>query len=104
MASEHENLSRPMVPLTSRAKRWHNRIWPPRSNWIAEQGSKAFYGEIAQKLVADMTAHQGLITLTTSKLSALVRAPVRGTIAVTRSFPCHHPVPAARISSRSSTS
>ena len=47
---------------------------------IAEQGSKAFYeGEIAQKLVVDMTAHQGLITLDDLKnYRALVRAPVRG--------------------------
>ncbi|MER2603913.1 MAG: gamma-glutamyltransferase [Candidatus Competibacter phosphatis] len=47
---------------------------------IAEQGSKAFYkGEIAQRLVADMTAHQGLITLDDLKnYRALVRAPVRG--------------------------
>ncbi|HMQ12252.1 MAG TPA: gamma-glutamyltransferase, partial [Candidatus Competibacter phosphatis] len=47
---------------------------------IAEQGSKAFYeGEIAQKLVVDMTAHQGLITLDDLKnYRSLVRAPVRG--------------------------
>ncbi len=47
---------------------------------IAEQGAKAFYeGDIAQKLVADMKAHQGLITLDDLKnYRALVRAPVRG--------------------------
>jgi gamma-glutamyltranspeptidase/glutathione hydrolase len=48
---------------------------------IAEQGFQAFYeGEIARKLVADMAAHDGLITLTDLKnYRAVVRAPVRGT-------------------------
>ena len=47
---------------------------------IAEQGSKAFYeGDIARKLVADMQAHHGLITLDDLKnYRAVVRAPVRG--------------------------
>ncbi len=47
---------------------------------IAEQGPKAFYeGEIAQKLTADMAAHQGLITLADLKnYRAVVRPPVRG--------------------------
>lgn len=48
---------------------------------IAEQGAKAIYeGEIAQKLVADLRAHQGAITLEDLKnYRAVVRAPVRGT-------------------------
>ena len=48
---------------------------------IAEQGAKAFYeGEIAQKLVADLQAHRGTITLEDLKnYRAVVRAPVRGT-------------------------
>lgn len=47
---------------------------------IAAQGSKAFYeGEIARKLVADMAAHDGLITLDDLKnYRAVVREPVRG--------------------------
>jgi hypothetical protein len=47
---------------------------------IAEQGSKAFYeGEIARRLVADMQAHQGLITLDDLKnYRVVVREPVRG--------------------------
>jgi len=48
---------------------------------IAEQGPSAFYeGEIAGKLVADMEAHQGLITLEDLKnYRAVIREPVRGT-------------------------
>ena len=48
---------------------------------IAEQGPSAFYeGEIAQKLVADMKAHQGAIAAADLKnYRAVVRAPVRGT-------------------------
>ncbi|MDG4594742.1 MAG: gamma-glutamyltransferase [Candidatus Contendobacter sp.] len=48
---------------------------------IAEQGAKAFYeGGIAQKLVADLQAHQGAITFEDLKnYRAVVRAPVRGT-------------------------
>ena len=48
---------------------------------IAEQGPQAFYeGEIARKLVADMEAHEGLITLDDLKnYRAVVRVPVRGT-------------------------
>lgn len=48
---------------------------------LAEQGPQAFYeGEIARKLVADMAAHDGLITLDDLKnYRAVVRAPVRGT-------------------------
>ncbi len=48
---------------------------------IAEQGAKAFYeGEIAHKLVADLQAQQGTITLDDLKnYRAVVRAPVRGT-------------------------
>ena len=48
---------------------------------IAEQGAKAFYeGEIAQKLVADMQANQGSITLDDLKrYRAVIRAPARGT-------------------------
>ena len=44
---------------------------------IAEQGSTAFYeGDIARKLVADMQAHHGLITLDDLKnYRAVVRAP-----------------------------
>jgi len=47
---------------------------------IAAQGPKAFYeGEIARKLVADMRAHEGLITLDDLKnYRAVVRQPVRG--------------------------
>ncbi|MBL8249769.1 MAG: gamma-glutamyltransferase, partial [Candidatus Competibacter sp.] len=47
---------------------------------IAEQGSKAFYeGDIARKLVTDMQAHHGLITLDDLKnYRAVIRAPVRG--------------------------
>ena len=47
---------------------------------IADQGPKAFYeGEIAQKLVTEMVAHQGLITLDDLKnYRAVVRIPVRG--------------------------
>lgn len=48
---------------------------------IAQQGSDAFYtGEIAQKIVADMKAHGGLITLDDLKqYRAVVRAPVQST-------------------------
>jgi len=48
---------------------------------IAEQGPSAFYeGEIAQKLIADLQAHQGAITATDLKnYRAVVRTPVRGT-------------------------
>ena len=48
---------------------------------IAEQGPSAFYeGEIAQKLIADMQAHQGVIAAADLKnYRAVVRAPVRGT-------------------------
>ncbi|TVR58127.1 MAG: gamma-glutamyltransferase [Candidatus Competibacteraceae bacterium] len=48
---------------------------------IAEHGPAAFYeGEIARKLVADMEAHEGLITLDDLQdYRAVVRAPVRGT-------------------------
>ena len=48
---------------------------------IAEQGPPAFYqGDIAQRLVADMKAHNGLITLEDLKnYRAVVREPVRGT-------------------------
>ncbi|MDZ7622693.1 MAG: gamma-glutamyltransferase, partial [Candidatus Competibacteraceae bacterium] len=48
---------------------------------IAEQGPEAFYeGEIARKLVADMEAQEGLITLDDLKnYRAVVRVPVRGT-------------------------
>lgn len=47
---------------------------------IAEQGSKAFYqGDIADKIAADMRAHDGLITLDDLKnYRAVVREPVRG--------------------------
>ena len=47
---------------------------------IAEQGPSAFYeGEIAQKLIADLQAHQGAIAATDLKnYRAVVRAPVRG--------------------------
>jgi gamma-glutamyltranspeptidase/glutathione hydrolase len=47
---------------------------------IAEQGPEAFYqGEIAEKIVADMKAHNGLITLEDLKdYEAVVREPVRG--------------------------
>jgi gamma-glutamyltranspeptidase/glutathione hydrolase len=47
---------------------------------IAEQGAMAFYeGDIAGRLVADMQAHQGLITADDLKnYRALVREPVRG--------------------------
>ncbi|HRX71187.1 MAG: gamma-glutamyltransferase [Candidatus Competibacteraceae bacterium] len=47
---------------------------------IAVQGPKAFYeGEIARKLVTDMAAHDGLITLDDLKnYRAVVREPVRG--------------------------
>lgn len=48
---------------------------------IAEQGSPAFYeGEIARRLVADMSAHNGLITLDDLKnYRVVIREPVRGT-------------------------
>jgi len=48
---------------------------------IAEQGPVAFYeGEIARRLVADMKAHSGLITLDDLKnYRVVVREPVRGT-------------------------
>ncbi|MER2528942.1 MAG: gamma-glutamyltransferase [Candidatus Competibacter denitrificans] len=48
---------------------------------IAEQGPPAFYqGDIAQRLVADMKAHNGLITLDDLKnYRAVIREPVRGT-------------------------
>ena len=47
---------------------------------IAEHGPTAFYeGEIARKLVADMEAHEGLITLEDLRnYRAVVREPVRG--------------------------
>ncbi|MDQ5911348.1 MAG: gamma-glutamyltranspeptidase / glutathione hydrolase [Pseudomonadota bacterium] len=47
---------------------------------IAEQGAQAFYeGAIAQKLVADMQANGGLISLDDLKnYRAVVRAPVKG--------------------------
>ncbi|MDQ2696421.1 MAG: gamma-glutamyltransferase, partial [Pseudomonadota bacterium] len=47
---------------------------------IADQGPKAFYeGEIAKKIVAEMEAHGGLITMEDlQKYQALVREPVRG--------------------------
>ncbi|MFZ1493212.1 MAG: gamma-glutamyltransferase [Candidatus Competibacter denitrificans] len=47
---------------------------------IAEQGPPAFYqGDIAQRLVADMKAHNGLITLDDLKnYRAVIREPVRG--------------------------
>jgi gamma-glutamyltranspeptidase/glutathione hydrolase len=47
---------------------------------IAEQGAQAFYeGAIAQKLVADMQAHRGLIHLDDLKnYRAVVRNPVQG--------------------------
>jgi gamma-glutamyltranspeptidase/glutathione hydrolase len=66
---------------------------------IAEQGPQAFYeGEIARKLVADMAAHDGLITLADLKnYRAVVRTPVRARIGVMKSCPCPRPVPAACI-------
>lgn len=50
-------------------------------NLIAEQGAKAFYqGPIARRLVADMQAHQGLITLDDlQNYRAVVRVPLQGT-------------------------
>jgi gamma-glutamyltranspeptidase/glutathione hydrolase len=47
---------------------------------IAEQGPKAFYeGDIAQKIVADMEANNGFISLDDMKnYKAIVREPVRG--------------------------
>lgn len=47
---------------------------------IAKEGPEAFYsGEIAQKIVADMTANGGLITLEDlENYRALIRKPVRG--------------------------
>lgn len=47
---------------------------------IAEQGPKAFYeGSIATKIVAEMRAHQGLISADDlKKYQAIVREPVRG--------------------------
>jgi gamma-glutamyltranspeptidase/glutathione hydrolase len=47
---------------------------------IAEQGPPAFYqGDIARRLVADMKAHNGLITLDDLKnYRAVIREPVRG--------------------------
>jgi gamma-glutamyltranspeptidase/glutathione hydrolase len=48
---------------------------------IAEQGPDAFYrGEIAEKIAADMTAHDGLITKDDlENYRAIVRKPVHGT-------------------------
>jgi gamma-glutamyltranspeptidase/glutathione hydrolase len=48
---------------------------------IAEQGPDAFYrGDIAEKIAADMTANDGLITMEDlDNYRAVVRAPVRGT-------------------------
>ena len=47
---------------------------------IAKNGIKAFYqGEIAQKIVAEMQAHQGLITLADLKAyQAKIRQPIKG--------------------------